>query len=152
VTLQCVSPAELRVKSWDVLEVWCQRTVTAPQPALAGSTANTTAISTANTTAVSTSQPDQFNTTAQPNVSVTGPSTDDSPSPPARLLISVSLFAVAVYCVVVALTVTTRKLRVTFGNDSDRAQRLGPAEYSALRPDSSAVQFRATEHTYEEVA
>ena len=108
VTLRCDSPEVLRGASWDVLEESCQRTVTPPQPALTGSTANTTA--------VSTSQP------VQQNLSVQRSSPDAPHSPPARLVISLNVFAVAVYIVVVALTVTIMKWRVTRRNDSDGKQ------------------------------
>ena len=152
VTLLCKSPEELKGKSWDVLEEMCQRTVTPPQPAATGSTANTTAvstanstaISTANTTAVSTSQPDQFNITVHRNVSVQESSPDTSHSPSARLVIALCMFGVAVYCVVVALTVTIVKLRMACCNDSEGTQQVGTAEYFPLQPISSIVQFRAT--------
>ena len=136
VTLLCESPEELKGKSWDVLEGMCQRTVTPPQPAATGSTVNTTA--------VSTSQPDQFNITVQRNVSVQEPSPDTSHSPSARLVIALCMFGVAVYCVVVALTVTIVKLRMACCNDSEGTQQVGTAEYFPLQPISSIVQFRAT--------
>ena len=136
VTLLCASPADLIGKSWDVLEEKCQRTATPPQPAVTESNANTTA--------VSTSQPVQFKTAVQQNVSVQECSPDDSYSPSAHLVISLSVFSVAAYCVVVALIVTTRKWWITSGNDRYRTQQVGTAEYSALRPGSSAVQFCAS--------
>ena len=136
VTLQCESPVELKGASWDVLEEICEPTVTPPQSTVTGSTASTTA--------VSTSQPDQFNTAVQRDVSVQESSPDSSQSPPARLVISLSVFAVTVYMVVVALIVTIRKWRVTCGNDSDRPQQDDTAEYCELLPVSSAVQLRAT--------
>jgi len=136
VTLLCKSPADLMGESWDVLEEKCQRSVSPPQPAARGSTANTTA--------VSTSQPVQFNTTDQQDVSLQESCPDDSYSPSAHWVISLSVFSVASYIVVVALIVTTRKWWMSSGNDRDRTQQVGTAEYSALRPGSSAVQFRAT--------
>lgn len=116
VTLQCDSPADLRGKSWDVLEGWCQLTVTAPQPAVTGRTANTTAVSTANTTAVSTSQPAQFNTTVQHNVSVQESSPDwSSPSPfhppSISLVIFLVIFAVIVFIAVLVVNIAVSRLR-----------------------------------------
>jgi type V secretory pathway adhesin AidA len=139
VTLLCDSPEDLRGKLWDVLEETCQRTVTPPQPAVTGSTANCTGVNTANTTAVSTSQPVQFHITFQQNVSVQESSPDACHSPPALLIISLSVLAVAVYIVVVALTVNIRIWRVKRGNDREGTQQVGTAEYSAMRPGPSAV-------------
>ena len=136
VTLLCKSPADLMGKSWDALEENCQRSATPPQPAVRGSTPNTTA--------VSTSQSVQFNTTDQQDMSLQESCPDDSYSPSAHWVISLSVFSVASYIVVVALIVTTRKWWMTSGNDRDRTQQVGTAEYSALRPGSFAVQFRAT--------
>jgi hypothetical protein len=131
VTLQCDRPAELRGKSWDILEEICELTVTPPQPTVTDSTAKTTT--------VGISQPDQFNTAVRQNVSVQESSPDASKSPPAHLVISLSLFAVSVYMVVVALTLTIRKWRVTCANNSYRPQQVDTAEYYELLPDSSAV-------------
>jgi hypothetical protein len=136
VTLLCDSPEDLRGESWDILEEKCERTVAPPQPAVTRSTANTTA--------VSTSQPVQFHITVQQNVSLQEPSPDAWHSPPTLLIISLSVFAVAVYSVVVALTVTIRMWRVTRGNDREGTQQVVTAEYSAIRPGPSGVQFRAT--------
>lgn len=70
VTLRCEDPAELRGESWDVLEDRCKPTVTPPQPAVTGSTANTAD--------VSTSQSVQFSTSDQQDVPVQGSSSDVS--------------------------------------------------------------------------
>jgi hypothetical protein len=136
VTLQCESPVELRGKLWDVLEEMCEPTVTPTQRTVTGSTANTTA--------VNTSQPDQFNTAVQRDLPVQESSPDSSRSLPSRLVICLSVFAVSVYSVVVALTLTIRKWRVTCGDDSDRPQQVATAEYCELLPSSSGVQLRAT--------
>jgi hypothetical protein len=112
-TLWCESPAELGGKSWDVLEDSCQPTVTPTTQAAVTS-------STANTTAVSTSQSVQFNTIVQRDVSVQESSQEDSHSSLASLVISLCLFALAVYTVVFALILITRQWQVTCSNDSDR--------------------------------
>ena len=100
VTLWCENPAELRGKSWDVLEDRCKPTVTPPQPAV-----------TVNTTDVSTSQPVQFNTTNRQNVSVQETPVDASHSPSTFLLIFVVCFTAAVFMAVVVILIIIRSFR-----------------------------------------
>ena len=137
VTLLCKSPANLMGKSWDVLEEKCQPTVTPPPQ-------STVTESTANTTAVSTSQSVQFSPTVQQNVALQDSCPDDSYLPSANLVMYLTVFSVAAYCCVVVLIVTTRKWWMNSGNDRDRTQQVGTAEFSALGPGFSGVQFSAT--------
>jgi flagellar biosynthesis/type III secretory pathway M-ring protein FliF/YscJ len=104
VTLECESPAELRGKSWDVLEEICEPTVTPLQSTVTGSTTN-------NTT-VSISQPDQFNsTTVQENVSVQESSPDAFHAPSTFVVIFVASLTVAVFIAVFVVNRAIRRLR-----------------------------------------
>ncbi|GFG32420.1 hypothetical protein Cfor_11247, partial [Coptotermes formosanus] len=116
-TLRCENPAELRGESWDILEEKCRPTVTPQLP-----TISTVTKSTVKTRSRKISQPFQFSTTDQRDVSFEESSPGNSPSTPARLVLSLSMLAVAVYIVALALIVTTRQYRVTCGNDSDRTR------------------------------
>jgi hypothetical protein len=136
VTLLCESPADLKGESWDVLEEKCQSTVAPPQPTVTDSTAKITA--------VNTSWPALFSTTVQQNVALQDSCPDDSYLPSANLVMYLSVFSVAAYCCVVVLIVTTRKWWMNSGNDRDRTQQVGTAEFSALGPGFSGVQFSAT--------
>ena len=101
-TLRCDSPEVLRGASWDVLEESCQRTVTPPQPALTGSTANTTA--------VSTSQPAEFNSSVQ-HMSLQESSPDAFHSPSTFIVIFVVSLAVAVFVAVLVVNKAVKRLR-----------------------------------------
>jgi hypothetical protein len=112
-TLLCENPEDVSGASWDILEDKCRSTVMPPRPP----TLRTVTSSAVNTTRVSRAQ---FSTNDQHGVSDQQSSPDPSHSVSARLVIPLSMFAVAVYTVVLALIVTTRQRRVTCGNDSDR--------------------------------
>jgi len=105
VTVLCKSPADLMGESWDAVEEKCQRSVTPPQPAVSGSTANTTV--------VSTSPSVQFSTTNQKDVSVTESSPDHSHLPSLYLVMFVVFFAAAVFIVVVVITIIIRRIRAS---------------------------------------
>ena len=102
VTLRCDSPAELRGTSWDVLEVNCERTVTPPQSAVTGSTANTTALS--------TSQPAESNSSVQ-HMSLQESSPDAFHSPSTFIVIFVLSLALAVFIAVLVVNKAVKRLR-----------------------------------------
>ena len=102
ITLQCENPSEVKDKSWAILEVRCEPTVTSPVPPplpkTTGSTANTTSGNTVQSVGLSVAVQQES-------------SSEATHTPSAFLLIFVSSFAAAVCIAVVVLTITIRRLR-----------------------------------------